>query len=197
MIAARSERADLIIVGAGIVGLATAHAYLERNPTKSVIVLEKESAVATHQSGHNSGVLHSVVYYRPGSRKAVNCRQGKALMETFCRKEGIPFEICGKVIAATNEEEEARLPALLDRGRKNGVHCELIGRERLSELEPACAGSETALADRARRDLALHLEEGLRKSAAETGAGDREASPRPCDRGRPSTSDRPKWRHDR
>jgi L-2-hydroxyglutarate oxidase len=148
-----SESADLIVVGAGIVGLATAHAFLERNPNKTALILEKESKVAAHQSGHNSGVLHSGIYYRPGSRKALNCRRGKALMEAFCRAEGIPFEICGKVVVATDASEEARLPALLDRARKNGVGCELIGRERLAELEPACAGraglhvNETGIVD--------------------------------------------------
>ncbi|HMO87499.1 MAG TPA: FAD-dependent oxidoreductase, partial [Lacipirellulaceae bacterium] len=88
----------MIVIGGGIVGLATAHRYLERWPDRSVRLLEKESRLAAHQTGRNSGVLHSGIYYKPGSLKAINCREGKLAMEEFCRRENIPFQLCGKVI---------------------------------------------------------------------------------------------------
>ena len=91
------QRSDLIIIGGGIVGLATAYRFLERFPGKTVTVLEKEDAVAKHQTGRNSGVLHSGVYYRPGSLRAINCRLGKEAMEEFCQREGLPYDRCGKV----------------------------------------------------------------------------------------------------
>jgi len=131
---------DLIIIGGGIVGLATAHIWLQSHPGQSVVVLEKESQLALHQTGRNSGVLHSGIYYRPGSLKARMCRAGKLAMETFCTDEKIPFERCGKVIVATAQEEFSRLEAIYARGQENGVECELIGRERLLEIEPHAAG---------------------------------------------------------
>src|SRR3954468_15033703 len=98
-------RIDLAIVGGGIVGLATAYRLMQRFPDRRVVVLEKEARVAEHQTGRNSGVLHSGIYYKPGSLKAINCRAGKRAMETFCQAEGIAFEICGKVIVAVTEAE--------------------------------------------------------------------------------------------
>jgi L-2-hydroxyglutarate oxidase len=135
-----NARADVAIVGGGIIGLATAHELLVRYPPLKVIVLEKETAIGQHQSGHNSGVLHSGIYYRPGSLRALNCRAGKAAMEQFCRQQGIPFEICGKVIVATREAELPLLENIYQRGQANGVRCELIGPQRLHELEPHAAG---------------------------------------------------------
>jgi L-2-hydroxyglutarate oxidase len=102
--------------------------------------LEKEKELAAHQSGRNSGVLHAGIYYRPGSLKAVNCRTGKAAMEEFCAREGINYQICGKVIVAVDANELAALQSIYERGRANGVKCELIGRSRLRELEPYAAG---------------------------------------------------------
>jgi L-2-hydroxyglutarate oxidase len=131
---------DLIIIGGGIVGLATAHRFLERFPNKRVTVLEKESAIARHQTGRNAGVLHSGIYYRPGSLKAQNCRVGKLAMEEFCRREGIPFKICGKVIVAIEESELPRMEKILENGKANGVVCERIDAARLKELEPHAAG---------------------------------------------------------
>ncbi len=131
---------DLAIIGGGIVGLASGYRFLERFPDKTVVILEKENAVAKHQTGRNSGVLHSGVYYRPGSLRAQNCRTGKAAMEEFCQREGIPFEICGKVIVAVEEKEFPQLDKTLANGTANGVRCERIGPERLRELEPHCAG---------------------------------------------------------
>ena len=131
---------DLAVVGGGIIGLATAYRFAERFPDRRVVVLEKEAKVAAHQTGHNSGVIHSGIYYKPGSLKAITCRAGKASLERFCEEEGIPFERCGKVIVAINESELPRLQTLLERGKANGVDCTLIDRERLTELEPHVAG---------------------------------------------------------
>jgi len=134
------QQSDLIIIGGGIVGLATAYRFLERFPGKRVTVLEKESTIAQHQTGRNSGVLHTGIYYKPGSLKAQNCRAGKLAMEDFCSREGIPFSLCGKVIVALNESELPRMETLLERGPANGVVCERIGPERLRELEPYATG---------------------------------------------------------
>lgn len=133
-------QAEVIIVGGGIVGLATAFRLLERFPRTRVTLLEKEKELAQHQSGHNSGVLHSGIYYTPSSLKASNCREGKKALEAFCDKEGIPYEVCGKVIVAVEESELPALDRLYERGRANGVRCTLITRERLKELEPHAAG---------------------------------------------------------
>jgi L-2-hydroxyglutarate oxidase len=132
--------ADLLIVGGGIVGLATAYRFVGRYPHKTVIILEKEAELARHQSGHNSGVLHSGIYYKPGTLKAAYCRQGKQALEAFCAREGIDFDLCGKVIVATREEELPGLRALYQRGQAGGVRCELIDAYRLRELEPHAAG---------------------------------------------------------
>jgi (S)-2-hydroxyglutarate dehydrogenase len=134
------KTADLIVIGGGIVGLATAHIFLRQYPDKTILILEKEDRVASHQSGHNSGVLHSGIYYKPGSIKAATCREGKKEMEEFCAEQGIRFELCGKVIVALDHRELARLEALYERGRANGVNCELIERPRLLEIEPHAAG---------------------------------------------------------
>lgn len=134
------HESDLIIIGGGIVGLATAYRFLERYPGKRVTVLEKEAGIARHQTGRNSGVLHTGIYYRPGSLKAINCRAGKQAMEDFCRRENIPFILCGKIIVATETSELARMELLLERGAKNGVICERIDPERIQELEPHAAG---------------------------------------------------------
>src|ERR1700757_5167184 len=100
---------DVAIIGGGIVGLATAYQFVQQYPGRRLVVLEKEAELAAHQTGHNSGVLHSGIYYKPGSLKALNCRAGKAAMEAFCAAEGIAYDICGKVIVAVTEAE---LPAL-------------------------------------------------------------------------------------
>lgn len=131
---------DLIVVGAGIVGLATARAFQERFPGKTVAVLEKEDRVAAHQTGRNSGVIHSGMYYKPGSLKAVNCRRGIRLLEDFATEHGVAWERCGKVIVATHEEELPRLDNIFERGRANGVTCRMISAEELREHEPHAAG---------------------------------------------------------
>lgn len=131
---------DVIIVGGGIVGLATAYALWQRFPGKRVLVLEKEEQVVRHQTGHNSGVIHSGIYYKPKSSKALNCRRGKKLLEKFCADHNVPFRICGKVIVATSDKELPSLQNLFERGNANGVDCEWISRDRLREIEPHCGG---------------------------------------------------------
>ncbi|MCC7085479.1 MAG: L-2-hydroxyglutarate oxidase [Pirellulales bacterium] len=131
---------DVLIVGGGIVGLATAYDLTRRYPGRKVVLLEKERELAFHQTGRNSGVLHSGIYYKPGSLRAQNCRSGKLAMEQFCAAEGVAYEICGKVIVAVAEDEIAALERILDRGKANGVKCELIDKSRLAELEPHAQG---------------------------------------------------------
>ncbi|QDV52315.1 L-2-hydroxyglutarate oxidase [Gimesia fumaroli] len=131
---------DVAIIGGGIVGLATGWQITQRFPHKSILLLEKEKQVAQHQTGHNSGVLHSGIYYKPGSLRATNCREGKLAMEAFCDAEEIPWDQCGKVIAAINESEFPALDTIFSRGQQNGVTCEMIDEARLKELEPHVAG---------------------------------------------------------
>src|SRR5438128_632271 len=102
-------KADLTIIGAGIIGLATAMEVCERYPWLRVVVLEKEARAGAHQSGHNSGVIHSGIYYRPESSKAQLCREGYGLLVAFCREHGVAYEICGKIIIATEKRELPRL----------------------------------------------------------------------------------------
>jgi L-2-hydroxyglutarate oxidase LhgO len=132
---------DLVVVGGGIVGLATAREFLRRYPNLQLLVLEKELQIATHQSGHNSGVIHTGIYYAPGSIKAQACVAGHQAMLDYAREKGIPFEVCGKVIVALNKRELPRLDDLYKRGVDNGVQgLEMIGPERLREIEPHAAG---------------------------------------------------------
>ncbi|HEU5229179.1 MAG TPA: L-2-hydroxyglutarate oxidase [Ktedonobacteraceae bacterium] len=136
-----STRYDLVIVGGGIIGLATAREFLLRQPSLRVIVLEKDLTIASQQSGHNSGVIHTGIYYAPGSLKARACVAGHQAMLNFCREYAIPFELCGKVIVALDKSEIPRLEELYQRGTTNGVQgLEMIGPERLHELEPYTAG---------------------------------------------------------
>ncbi len=131
---------DVAIVGGGIIGLATAYRLQERFPGTKLLLLEKEREVAHHQTGHNSGVLHSGIYYKPGSLRAINCRQGKLAMQEFCQREEIPFDLCGKVIVAVDSSELPQLQKIYERGQANGVVCELIDAARLKELEPHVRG---------------------------------------------------------
>lgn len=134
-------RYDVAVVGGGIVGLAVAHELLTRLPDRTVVVVEKEPAVAAHQTSHNSGVIHSGLYYTPGSLKARTCVEGARLMVAFCRQHGIPHEICGKVVVATQPRELPALEQLYQRGVANGVPgLTVIGPERLQELEPHAQG---------------------------------------------------------
>ena len=134
------QQTDIIIIGGGIIGLATAYQFSLDYPQLKITLLEKEEQLAAHQTGHNSGVLHTGIYYKPGSLKALNCLEGKSRMEDFCRKEEIDYEICGKVIVAISEAELPALETIYQRGRTNGVSCEMISAEKLHELEPHTAG---------------------------------------------------------
>jgi len=132
---------DLTIIGGGIIGLATAMDAVLRFPNLKIAIVEKENDIVRHQSGHNSGVIHSGIYYRPGSLKARNCVAGASAMVQFCRTHDIPFEICGKVVVATSDEQKAGLQELMRRGTANGVpDLAMITPEELRELEPHCAG---------------------------------------------------------
>jgi L-2-hydroxyglutarate oxidase LhgO len=135
------RNADLVIIGAGIVGLATALEFTRRFHSRSVIVLEKEDRVAAHQTGHNSGVIHSGLYYRTGSLKARNCVAGCASMKRFCADHGIPYEECGKLVVAAASDEIPRLQALQERGITNGLQgLRMLNRDEFRELEPHCDG---------------------------------------------------------
>jgi L-2-hydroxyglutarate oxidase LhgO len=157
-----SDRFDVVVVGGGILGLATAHRLLEVRPGIRLAVVEKEAELATHQSGHNSGVLHAGLYYAPGSLKARLCREGKAEIEQFAERHAIPFERCGKLVVAIDEGELPRLSSLRERAEANGVPgLEAVGPERIRELEPHAAGiaglwsPETGIIDFQRVALAL------------------------------------------
>ena len=131
---------DICIIGGGIVGLATAYQLSKKHPKLKLAVLEKETSLAKHQTGHNSGVLHTGIYYKPGSLKAINCRNGKKAMEQFCKEQGIEHELCGKIIVALNDEEIPRMQNIFQRGQENGVNCKIISREEMLETEPHVAG---------------------------------------------------------
>lgn len=135
-------RHDLVVVGAGLVGLAAADAVLQRRPGTAVVVLEKEEELATHQSGRNSGVIHSGVYYTPGSAKSLQCRRGREMLLAFADAHEIPVQRCGKVVVAVEEGERPALADIARRGRANGVRCQLIGAGRLAEIEPHVTGVE-------------------------------------------------------
>jgi (S)-2-hydroxyglutarate dehydrogenase len=136
-----SERYDFAVIGAGIVGLSTALALKRRFPCARLLVLERESEVGAHQTGNNSGVVHSGIYYRPGSEKARLCLEGGRLLSAFCEERSIPLRRCGKVIVATEPSELALLDELFSRGQANGVGgLELIGPKQLMKLEPHAAG---------------------------------------------------------
>jgi len=120
--------------------MATAYRLMQTSPDASVVVIEKEDEVAGHQSGHNSGVIHSGIFYEPGSLKAKYCRTGREALIGFCEREDVPYEICGKVIVATCEEEIPELDRIEEKGQANGVQCERIELERLNEVEPHVRG---------------------------------------------------------
>jgi (S)-2-hydroxyglutarate dehydrogenase len=171
-----TERLDVIVVGGGIVGLATAYRLLEARPGLHVAVLEKERELATHQTGHNSGVLHAGLYYAPSSLKARLCREGKAAIETFAEAHDIPFERCGKLVVALDAAELQRLTALRDRAEANGVPgLEEVGPERIREIEPHVAGvrglwsPSTGIIDFRRVALALGDEVAARGGTIVTG----------------------------
>ena len=126
-----STTADLAIIGGGIVGCATALAIISRNPGLKIVLFEKEPHLAAHQTGHNSGVIHAGLYYRPGSLKAATCTAGREALYTFCEEYGIPHQRCGKVVVAVEDKELPALDELERRGQANG----LDGLQRLSAAE--------------------------------------------------------------
>jgi L-2-hydroxyglutarate oxidase len=135
------NNADVVIVGGGIVGLATALALLKHSQTLKVVVLEKESSVAKHQTGHNSGVIHSGLYYKPGSLKAQNCLDGYTKLLQFCRENEIAHEVCGKIVVATSQSELGQLEMLYERGIANGlVGVRKLNQNEIQEIEPHCRG---------------------------------------------------------
>jgi L-2-hydroxyglutarate oxidase LhgO len=169
---------DLTIIGGGIVGLATAHALGERFPHLRLAIVEKEPRLATHQTGHNSGVIHSGIYYKPGSHKATLCVEGARLMMEFCEKQGIRYEKIGKVIVATSEEELPRLDALFERGTRNGVPgLRMLDSAELGAIEPhtrairAIHSPNTAIVDFT--EVASALEARLRQAGTEILTGRR------------------------
>jgi L-2-hydroxyglutarate oxidase len=134
---------DIIIVGAGIVGLATAYQILNKKSDLKLLILEKENDVAKHQTGNNSGVIHSGIYYKPGSLKAKNCTNGYRMLLDFCERENIKYEICGKVIVATEKWELPILNNLFERGKLNGLEkIRKVSKEELKEIEPYANGIE-------------------------------------------------------
>lgn len=135
-----TQSTDLIVIGGGLIGLATAWQFLQQQPGRSVLLLEKEAAVAQHQSGRNSGVLHSGIYYAPDSHKAYHCRYGKGLLRAFCQAENLPLRETGKLIVAIDDDERAPLRALYQRGLANGVRCTWLEQDALRQIEPYAAG---------------------------------------------------------
>jgi L-2-hydroxyglutarate oxidase len=132
---------DIIIIGGGIVGLATALHITQVNPSLKVLVIEKEDRIAKHQTGNNSGVIHSGLYYKPGSLKATNCINGYHKMITFCDEHNIPYELCGKIVVASNKEEVILMNNLLERGKQNGLEgMKVLKQEELAEYEPHVKG---------------------------------------------------------
>ena len=132
---------DIVIIGGGIVGLASAYKIMLSHPDIRIAVLEKEDKLATHQTGHNSGVIHSGIYYEPGSNKARTCVKGREELVGFAKKHKIPYEICGKIIVATKVKELANLETILSNGQESNIEgIEKIGPEQIKEIEPSCEG---------------------------------------------------------
>jgi len=132
---------DLIVVGGGLVGLSVAYKIQKKYPNKNILLIEKEKELAFHQSGRNSGVLHSGLYYKPGSYKAKNCVKGREQLVNFAKKNNIKHDVCGKIVVAVNEQEKKQLPSLLNRGKKNGLTgLKIINEKEITEIEPFVRG---------------------------------------------------------
>ncbi|MBH09593.1 MAG: L-2-hydroxyglutarate oxidase [Candidatus Marinimicrobia bacterium] len=132
---------DVVIIGGGIVGLATGHALLKLNPSLKIIIFEKEQRLGQHQTGHNSGVIHSGIYYKPGSLKAKTCRRGIDLLLQFCDYFSISYDMCGKIIIATDQKEISTLSMLMKRGQDNGIRgLKMLSETELKEHEPYATG---------------------------------------------------------
>ncbi len=171
-------RYDVIIIGGGIVGLATALQIKKSNASYKVLLLEKEKELAKHQTGNNSGVIHSGIYYKPGSLKASNCLRGYQLLIDFCRQHGIPFDLCGKIIVATSEKERPLLQNLFVRGEENGLaNLKKLSKSALKDYEPHVNGIEgifvpqTGIVDY--KIVAEKYGEVLRQQGAEINLGEK------------------------
>jgi L-2-hydroxyglutarate oxidase len=135
------KKTDVIIVGAGIVGLATGLKILEKDPSIKILFLEKENDIALHQTGNNSGVIHSGIYYKPGSLKATNCTRGYKMLLNFCDEHKVKYDICGKIILATSEDEISIMNNIYERGIKNDLKdLKILSKEEIKELEPHANG---------------------------------------------------------
>ncbi|MEQ6122206.1 L-2-hydroxyglutarate oxidase [Reichenbachiella sp. MALMAid0571] len=163
---------DVIIIGAGIVGLATAWKIKSNAPNTEILIIEKEKEPAVHQTGHNSGVIHSGLYYKPGSLKARNCIEGYNQMIAFCQEEGVDFDLCGKIVVATEQHELPLLDTLYERGVQNGLqNLKYISSDELKECEPHVAGlkgihvPQTGIIDY--KQVTKKLEEKLLQSGCE------------------------------
>jgi L-2-hydroxyglutarate oxidase len=140
------DKYDYIIIGAGIVGLATAINLLKINPNLKLLILEKEKELAKHQTGNNSGVIHSGIYYKPGSLKAVNCSKGYKLLLEYCEENEIEYELCGKLIIADGPDEELRLEDIYNRGKENGLtNLKIINKDQIREFEPNASGTKAII----------------------------------------------------
>lgn len=136
-------KTDFIIIGGGIVGLSTAYHLKKKNPALTIIILEKELKIALHQTGHNSGVIHSGIYYKPGSLKAINCKKGYNQLIQFCNENEIKYDLCGKIIVATEKEELPIMGSIYDRGQANGLQgIKKLSAAEIKEIEPHCVGLE-------------------------------------------------------
>ena len=134
---------DVVIIGAGIIGLATSYKLISKDPSLKICILEKENKVAGHQTGHNSGVIHSGIYYKPGSLKALNCISGYNQLLNFCDENQITYDICGKVIVATEEKELPALQTLYERGIANGLNgIKIISGDELTDVRTKCHGNK-------------------------------------------------------
>ncbi len=162
-------KTDVLIIGGGIVGLSTAHQLLKLNNNITVTILEKENGVAKHQTGNNSGVIHSGIYYKPGSLKAQNCLRGYDMLIDFCKAENIKYELCGKVVVAIKPEEIAGLEALYQRGIQNGLSgLRFLNKDEIKQYEPNCTGikgvfvPQTGIVDY--KQIAIKLAENISKN---------------------------------
>lgn len=169
---------DVTVIGGGIVGLATALQIQKQNPSLKILLIEKEKELARHQTGNNSGVIHSGLYYKPGSLKATNCIRGYHLLLDFCKENEIPYELCGKIVVATEEKELPLLQNLFDRGKQNGLEgFKKLSKDELKEYEPHVTGLEgffvpqTGIVDYTK--VALKYGEILQKNGATIKLGER------------------------
>jgi L-2-hydroxyglutarate oxidase len=163
-------KTDIIIIGGGIVGLSTAYQLLQLNPDLTVTILEKENAVAKHQTGNNSGVIHSGIYYKPGSLKAQNCLRGYDMLIDFCKAQNIEYDLCGKIIVAIKPEEIGGLEALYQRGIQNGLSgLRFLSKDEIKQYEPNCVGikgvfvPQTGIVDY--KQIAVKLAENINLNA--------------------------------